>query len=85
MNVTVYGTLFKQDLDYLTAQLKKPCPADLAPEWQASLGRPSADTVRITTVLFVAWPRDGLWRLKPWTQVARNLSELDGLTMEGVL
>lgn len=37
-----HGTLTKQDLDYLMGQLKKKCPADLAPdafiaEWQASL------------------------------------------------
>ncbi len=38
-----HGTLSKQDLEYLMAQIKKPCPAYLAPdaflaEWQASLG-----------------------------------------------
>jgi len=38
-----HGTLTKQDLDYLMAQIKKPCPANLAPDafiadWQASLG-----------------------------------------------
>ena len=38
-----HGTLSKLDLDYLMSQLKKPCPAELAPdafiaEWQASLG-----------------------------------------------
>ena len=37
-----HGTLTKQDLDSLMAQLKKKCPADLAPnafiaDWQASL------------------------------------------------
>ena len=38
-----HGTLSKQDLEYLMAQINKPCPADLAPDafladWQASLG-----------------------------------------------
>lgn len=38
-----HGTLTKQDLDYLMAQIKKPCPSNLAPDafladWQASLG-----------------------------------------------
>ncbi len=37
-----HGTLTKQELDLLTAQLKKKCPADLTPDafiadWQASL------------------------------------------------
>ena len=38
-----HGTLSQQDLEYLLAQLKKPCPADVTPDafladWQASLG-----------------------------------------------
>jgi hypothetical protein len=38
-----HGTLSKQDLEYLMAQLKKPCPSHVAPDafladWQASLG-----------------------------------------------
>ena len=38
-----HGTLSKQDLEYLTTQLKKPCPAHVVPDaffadWQASLG-----------------------------------------------
>ena len=37
-----HGTLSKQDLDYLSAQLKKPCPSHVTPDsfladWQASL------------------------------------------------
>ena len=37
------GTLSRQDLDYLMAQIKKPCPSPLAPDaflanWQAALG-----------------------------------------------
>ena len=38
-----HGTLSKQDIEYLSAQLKKPCPAHVTPDafladWQASLG-----------------------------------------------
>jgi hypothetical protein len=38
-----HGTLTELDLAYLSAQLKKPCPADVSPDafladWQASLG-----------------------------------------------
>ena len=48
-----YGTLTKQDFDSLMAQLKKKCPADLAPDafivdWQATRQSCAGGTAYLT-------------------------------------